>query len=44
MSPSLYNTFTADMPNADNILIAAYVDDTSILSEHSNNIKTSSNL
>jgi len=38
----LYNIFTANIPNADNILIATYADDTVILSEHSDNSVVSS--
>jgi len=44
LSPDLYNIFTADIPNADNILIATYADDTAILSDHNNNNVAASNL
>lgn len=29
--PDLYNIFTIDIPNYDNILITSYVDDTTVL-------------
>lgn len=44
LSPDLYNISTADIPNADNILIATYADDTAILSDHNKNNIAASHL
>lgn len=43
LSQDLYNIVIADIPNADNILISTYADDTALLMEYRDNTVSSSN-
>jgi len=44
LSPDLYKIYTTDIPNSENTLIATKVDDTAILSSHSDSTAAYQNL